>query len=83
MRDTRVLFVNAPVIAQSIFPELDKIAAEVRCAMREFADWNRSNLFYEIWEKDVAKQIIQYINNRKGESGIVYCLSRKSGEDIQ
>ena len=41
--------------------------------------FNRSNLFYEILQKkDVAKQIIQYINNRAdGSSGIVYCLSRK------
>ena len=45
--------------------------------------FNRSNLFYEIKPKeDVVKQIIQYINNRKGESGIVYCLSRKKVEEI-
>ena len=45
--------------------------------------FNRSNLFYEIQpKKDVAKQIIQYISNRKGESGIVYCLSRKKVEEI-
>ena len=45
--------------------------------------FNRSNLFYEIQpKKDVAKQIIQYINNRKGDSGIVYCLSRKKVEEI-
>ena len=45
--------------------------------------FNRSNLFYEITQKkDVAKQIIQYISNRQGESGIVYCLSRKKVEEI-
>ncbi|MDC0204799.1 RecQ family ATP-dependent DNA helicase, partial [Flavobacteriales bacterium] len=45
--------------------------------------FNRSNLFYEITQKkDVVKQIIQYISNRKGESGIVYCLSRKKVEEI-
>jgi len=45
--------------------------------------FNRKNLFYEIKQKkDVAKQIIQYINSRKGESGIVYCLSRKKVEEI-
>ena len=45
--------------------------------------FNRNNLFYEIQpKKDVAKQIIQYINNRKGKSGIVYCLSRKKVEEI-
>ena len=45
--------------------------------------FNRKNLFYEIKQKkDVAKQIIQYIDSRKGESGIVYCLSRKKVEEI-
>ena len=45
--------------------------------------FNRSNLFYEIQpKKDVAKQIIQFINNRKGESGVIYCLSRKKVEEI-
>ncbi len=45
--------------------------------------FNRSNLYYEITQKkDVAKQIIQYISNRKGESGIIYCLSRKKVEEI-
>ena len=39
--------------------------------------FNRSNLYYEIKpKKDVAKQIIKYISS-KGESGVVYCLSRK------
>jgi len=45
--------------------------------------FNRSNLFYEIRPKlDIAKQLIKYINNRKEESGIVYCLSRKKVEEI-
>jgi len=47
------------------------------------SSFNRGNLFYEIQpKKDVAKQIIQYIDSRKGESGIVYCLSRKKVEEI-
>ena len=33
-------------------------------------------------KKDVAKQIIKYISSRKGESGVVYCLSRKKVEEI-
>ena len=45
--------------------------------------FNRSNLFYEIKaKKDVAKQIIHYIQSRKGESGVIYCLSRKKVEEI-
>ena len=45
--------------------------------------FNRGNLFYEIKPKlDVAKQIIQFIHLHKGESGIIYCLSRKKVEEI-
>jgi ATP-dependent DNA helicase RecQ len=45
--------------------------------------FNRNNLFYEIRPKlDIAKQLIKYVNERKGESGIVYCLSRKKVEEI-
>ncbi len=45
--------------------------------------FNRKNLFYEIRPKiDIAKQLIKYINQRKGDSGIVYCLSRKKVEEV-
>ena len=44
----------------------------------------RENLFYEVRPKpsvdNVLKQIVKYIGKRKGESGVVYCLSRKSTE---
>tara|TARA_B100001287_G_scaffold276520_1_gene287668 strand:- start:3221 stop:5404 length:2184 start_codon:yes stop_codon:yes gene_type:complete len=47
------------------------------------SSFNRDNLFYEIRPKrDVEKQIIRFIKNREGESGIVYCLSRKKVEQI-
>ncbi|WP_234736501.1 DNA helicase RecQ [Tellurirhabdus bombi] len=45
--------------------------------------FNRKNLYYEIRPKiDEKKQLIKYIKNNKGKSGIVYCLSRKSVEEI-
>ena len=45
--------------------------------------FNRKNLFYEIRPKiDIAKQLIKYVNQRKGDSGIVYCLSRKKVEEV-
>ena len=67
-----------PKVRQDIMKNLEITDCKV------FLDsFNRSNLFYEIRpKKDVAKQIIQYINNHKGESGIVYCLSRKKVEEI-
>ncbi|GAB3320657.1 DNA helicase RecQ [Larkinella ripae] len=45
--------------------------------------FNRKNLYYEIRPKtDAKKQLIRYIKNNKGKSGIVYCLSRKTVEEI-
>ncbi|KAB7731623.1 DNA helicase RecQ [Rudanella paleaurantiibacter] len=45
--------------------------------------FNRKNLYYEIKPKvDAKKALIKYIKNNKGKSGIVYCLSRKTVEDI-
>ncbi|MEL4454936.1 RecQ family ATP-dependent DNA helicase [Lutimonas vermicola] len=48
------------------------------------ASFNRPNLFYEVRPKtsEVEKDIIRFINNYKGESGIIYCLSRKKVEEI-
>ncbi len=47
------------------------------------SSFNRDNLYYEIRpKKDVEKQIIRYIKSRAGESGIVYCLSRKKVEEV-
>ena len=45
--------------------------------------FNRPNLYYEVKSKqDVAKDIIKYIKNNSGKSGIIYCLSRKKVEEI-
>jgi ATP-dependent DNA helicase RecQ len=47
------------------------------------SSFNRDNLFYEIRPKrDVEKQIVKYIKNQAGKSGIIYCLSRKKVEEI-
>jgi ATP-dependent DNA helicase RecQ len=45
--------------------------------------FNRDNLYYEIRpKKDVEKEIIKYIRNKPGKSGIIYCLSRKKVEEL-
>ncbi|MBR5611097.1 MAG: DNA helicase RecQ [Bacteroidales bacterium] len=45
--------------------------------------FNRKNLYYEVRDKtNVKKEIIKFIKNNKGKSGIIYCLSRKKVEDI-
>ena len=48
------------------------------------ASFNRPNLYYEVRTKDseVEKDIIKYIKNNIGKSGIIYCLSRKKVEEL-
>lgn len=48
------------------------------------ASFNRPNLFYDVRPKtvDVAKDIIRFVRQYKGKSGIIYCLSRKKVEEI-
>ena len=45
--------------------------------------FNRENLFYDIRPKiNVEKEIIKFIKQHTGKSGIIYCLSRKKVEEI-
>ncbi|HVD97853.1 MAG TPA: DNA helicase RecQ [Cytophagaceae bacterium] len=47
------------------------------------SSFNRKNLYYEVRPKsDTKKQLIKYIKQNKGKSGIIYCLSRKKVEEI-
>ena len=48
------------------------------------SSFDRPNLYYEIRPKgkDVLHDIIKYIKNNAGKSGIVYCLSRKKVEEL-
>lgn len=47
------------------------------------ASFNRSNLYYEVrGKKGVDKEIVRFIKNHPGKSGIIYCLSRKKVEEI-
>ncbi len=47
------------------------------------SSFNRPNLFYEIRPKNnVNKEIIKYIKQHEGKSGIIYCLSRKKVEEL-
>ena len=53
-------------------------------ANRFKASFNRPNLFYEVRPKtkEVEKDIIRFVKQREGKSGIIYCLSRKKVEEI-
>ena len=80
---------NLPLIAltATATPKVQQdIAKNLR--MEEAAlyksSFNRKNLYYEVRPKlgDVNKQLIKYIKNNKGKSGIIYCLSRKTVEEV-
>ena len=80
---------NLPVIAltatatvkvqQDIMKNLDIMDAKVFKS-----SFDRPNLYYEVRPKtkDVIKDIIKYIKQNSGKSGIVYCLSRKKVEEL-
>ena len=53
-------------------------------ANRFKASFNRANLFYEVRPKtkEVEKDIIRFVKQRIGKSGIIYCLSRKKVEEV-
>ena len=47
------------------------------------SSFNRPNLYYEVRDKgDAKRDIIRFIRNNPGKSGIIYCLSRKKVESI-
>jgi len=53
-------------------------------ANRFKSSFNRPNLFYEVRPKttEVEKDIIRFVKQRVGKSGIIYCLSRKKVEEV-
>ena len=48
------------------------------------SSFNRPNLFYEVRQKteNLNKDIISFIKQRNGKSGIIYCLSRKNVNEL-
>ncbi|MDP2388234.1 MAG: DNA helicase RecQ [Bacteroidota bacterium] len=47
------------------------------------SSFNRGNLYYEVRPKtNVIKEVIKYVKQNTGKSGIIYCLSRKKVEEI-
>jgi len=48
------------------------------------SSFNRPNLYYEVRPKaeDVNKEVIKFVKQHHGKSGIIYCLSRKKVEEL-
>ena len=80
---------TAPIIALTA-TATDKVRSDIKKSLgitdaKEFkSSFNRANLYYEVRRKtnDVDKQIIKFIRQHEGKSGIIYCLSRKKVEEL-
>lgn len=79
---------NAPVIALTatatpkVQDDIQKTLGMTNAKVFK-SSFNRPNLFYEIRPKvNPEKQIIKYIKENPGKSGIIYCLSRKKVEEL-
>jgi ATP-dependent DNA helicase RecQ len=79
---------NLPVIALTA-TATPKVQQDIQKNLQmEEADlyktsFNRKNLYYEIKPKvEAKKQLIKFVKQNKGKSGIIYCLSRKTVEEI-
>src|SRR5690554_5809817 len=80
------LFPNVPRIALTATADTrtrEEIISRLRLqdAERFLSSFDRPNIFYRITPKDnPRKQLLSFLAQRKGDAGIVYCLSRKSVE---
>ena len=80
---------DAPIIALTA-TATDKVRTDIKKNLSimdavEFkSSFNRPNLYYEVRPKtkDVDKDIIKFIKQHPGKSGIIYCLSRKKVEEL-
>lgn len=80
---------KAPIIALTA-TATDKVRTDIKKSLgipdaKEFkSSFNRPNLYYEVRpkNKDIDRQIILYIKQNMGKSGIIYCLSRKKVEEL-
>jgi ATP-dependent DNA helicase RecQ len=80
---------KAPVIALTA-TATDKVRTDIKKSLGildadEFkSSFNRPNLYYEVRPKtkDIDKDIVRFIKQHTGKSGIIYCLSRKKVEDL-
>ena len=89
IREASLKINNAPVIALTA-TATDKVRNDIRKnlgitdAIDYKSSFNRPNLYYEVRQKtaNVEKDIIKFIKQNTGKSGIIYCLSRKKVEDL-
>jgi len=79
---------NLPIIALTA-TATEKVQADIQKNLGMMnakvfkASFNRPNLYYEVRPKlNVLKEIIKFVKQHSGKSGIIYCLSRKKVEEV-
>ncbi|MBO7102132.1 MAG: RecQ family ATP-dependent DNA helicase, partial [Bacteroidaceae bacterium] len=80
---------KSPIIALTA-TATDKVRTDIKKSLgiqdaKDFkSSFNRPNLYYEVRSKtkDIDKEIIKFIRQNEGKSGIIYCLSRKKVEEL-
>jgi ATP-dependent DNA helicase RecQ len=82
---------RAPIIALTA-TATDKVRSDIKKSLGivdacDFkSSFNRPNLYYEVRQKasedDADSQIIRFLKQHEGKSGIIYCLSRKKVEEL-
>ena len=80
---------KSPIIALTA-TATDKVRTDIKKSLgipdaKDFkSSFNRPNLYYEVRSKtkDIDKDIIKFIRQNEGKSGIIYCLSRKKVEEL-
>ena len=89
IREAATHIYDAPVIALTA-TATEKVRTDIKKSLgilgaRDYtSSFNRPNLYYEIRPKtaNVDKDVIKFIRQHPGKSGIIYCLSRKKVEDL-
>jgi ATP-dependent DNA helicase RecQ len=88
LKQMRQYFPDVPIIALTA-TATPKVREDIinQLALKDYrrylASFNRENLFYYVKpKKDAFRQIVEILRAKPGESGIIYCYSRKSVETI-
>lgn len=88
LKELRSLFPKVPMIAltatatQRVQADIVKNLA-LNIEQPFVSSFNRHNLYYAVYPKNkVSAQIIEYIKQHKGTSGVIYCQSREKVEKV-